>query len=201
MSIRLVTAATTPAVTLAEAKRHVHAEHHTDDDSYLEALVEVATRNTERWLGIAIAEQEWELSLDDFPAGKITLPKAPLISVDTIEYDNTAGTPTAYATFREFGVASEGSGYVMPAVDTDWPDTNEEPECVRIGFTAGFAAVPPDIKHAILLLVGDWFEHREDASEVALRPMPNGVDRLLMNYRNWAWARTPRITSPNNWSA
>ena len=185
MPLRLVTAATTPAVTLAEAKRQVHAEYHTDDDAYIESLVAAATRNTERWLGIAIAEQEWELSLDDFPDGRITLPKAPLISVDGVEYDNTDDAATPY-TARTFGIGAETAGYIMPAIGEDWPDANGEPECVRIEFTAGFATVPPDIKHAILLLVGDWFEHREDAAEVELRPMPNGVDRLLMNYRNWS---------------
>lgn len=186
MSLRLVTAATTPAVTLAEAKKHVHAEYHTDDDTYIEALVSAGTRSSERWLGIAIAEQEWELSLDDFPDGKIVLPKAPLISVDGVAYDNAAGTPTTYASFREFGVATEGRGYVLPAVDTDWPEASGEPECVRVAFTAGFATVPPDIKHAILLLVGDWFEHREDASDAELRPMPNGAAALLISYRNWS---------------
>lgn len=186
MSLRLVTAATSPAVTLAEAKKHVHAEYHTDDDAYLDGLVAAATRTTERWLGIAIASQVWELSLDGFSSRRIIVPKAPLISVDEVEYDSVENAATAITDFRQFGVATEGRGYLLPAIDSDWPATNGEPESVRITFTAGFGAIPDDIKRAILLLVGDWFEHREDASEVELRPMPNGATALLLSYRNWA---------------
>jgi uncharacterized phiE125 gp8 family phage protein len=186
MSLRLVTAGTSPAVSLAEAKKHVHAEFYEDDDAYLTALVAAATRSSERWLGIAIANQTWELRLDDFPDGKIVLPRSPLVSVDSVEFDDEANAETAYEDFREFGVATEDAGYIMPAIDEDWPATNGEPECVRITFTAGLAAVVPDIKHALLLLVGDWFEHREDAVEAALKPMPNSAAALLMSYRNWS---------------
>ena len=186
MSLTLVTAGTTPAVTLAEAKKHVRAEFYEDDDTYIEALVAAATRNSERWLGIAIADQVWELRLGGFPDGKIVLPKSPLVSVDDVEYDNESNAATPYNGFREFGVGAETSGYIMPAIDEDWPATNGEPESVRITFTAGLAASAPDIKHAILLLVGDCFEHREDTSAVAAKPMPNGATALLMTYRNWS---------------
>lgn len=186
MSLSLVTAGTSPAVTLAEAKKHVRAEFYADDDAYIEALVAAATRNSERWLGISIANQVWDMRLDGFPDGKIVLPRSPLVSVDDLEYDNEFNVSTPYNSFREFGVGAETSGYIMPAIGQDWPATNGEPESVRITFTAGLAASAPDIKHAILLLVGDWFEHREDAYAAATKSMPNGATALLMTYRNWS---------------
>lgn len=185
MSLRLVTAATTPAVTLAEAKKHVRAEFYDDDDAYLVGLVAAATRNTERWLGIAIANQVWELCLDGFPDGKLVLPKAPLVSVDAVEYDDEDDAATPYTDFREFGVEAETSGYILPAIDEEWPATNGEPESVRVTFTVGLASAP-DVKQALLLIVGTWFQHRENVVEAALRPLPNGADALLMTYRNWS---------------
>jgi len=190
MALKLVTAASAPLVSIAAAKKHVHAEDFTDDDAYLEALVATATAHIDgpepAWLGRAIGEQQWELRLDKFPTGCIRLPLPPLQSVDAVSYIKSDGTSGTITDFREFGVDSRiGAGFILPAYDAAWPDTRNEPEAVRITFTAGYADVPPVIKRAILLLVGQWYNNREDAAEIKLTEMPTGVDALIMPLRFW----------------
>lgn len=190
MALKLITPAAAPLVTLAEAKRHVLADSFTDDDTYLEALVATATAHIDApsgWLGRAVGETVWELRLDCFPSGSIKIPLPPLVSVDEIEYVKTDGTTATIADFREFGVESaNGQGFVLHAYDGEWPDTrDDEPEAVRITFTAGYSEVPKPIKHAILLLVGGWYENRENAAEIKLNEMPRGVDALLYPFRFW----------------
>jgi uncharacterized phiE125 gp8 family phage protein len=177
-------------VSLAEVKKHVHSEDFTDDDAYLEALVATATAHIDGasgWLGRAIGESEWQLLLNCFPCGGIRIPLPPLLSVDEIEYVDVEGETQTVADFRQFGIESaNGQGYVLPAYDGEWPDTrDDEPEAVRVTFTAGYSEVPKPIKHAILLLVGDWYENRENASEIKLNEMPRGVDALLYPLRFW----------------
>lgn len=177
-------------MSLQEAKRHVHAEDFTDDDDYLQSLIDVAIAHVDgpepAWLGRAIAEQEWQLLLDGFPSGCIHLPIPPLQEVTAVEYVDIDGATQTLVGFREFGVASvNSSGFILPAFDTEWPSTRDEPEAVRITFTAGYSTVPKPVKHAILLLVGQWYENREDAANLKLECMPNGVDALLMPLRYW----------------
>lgn len=188
MALTLKTASA-PLVTLAELKKHVRAEDFTDDDNYLVSLAAVAQAHIEGpggWLGRSFGEQEWTLTLDAFPAGCLHLPIPPLQSVDTVEYTKTDGTTGTVTNFREFGIGSvAGAGFILPAYASAWPDTRDEPEAVSITFTAGYDTVPPQVKHAILLLVGEWYENREDAGALKLTEIPTAASALLLPLRFW----------------
>lgn len=188
MALKLVAAASAPLVSLAEAKKHLNV-FHDDDDGYIEVLIAVATSHidgAEGWLGRAFGEQSWELSLDCFPAGEIRLPLPPLQEVTEVAYTDVDGVGQTYTGFREFGIGSVGGqGFILPAYGQRWPTARREPEAVRIKFTAGYEAVPPSVAHAIKLLIGTWYEGREDASELKLNEMPKGVDALLTPLRFW----------------
>lgn len=192
--LKLVTPPAEPVVSLAEAKSHLRV-FHDDEDAYIEALFSTATGlidGADGWLGRAIGEQEWQFNLDRFPcsdeyghAGRIYIPLAPLKSVDSVEFTASDGTVTNLSGFRTFGVGSTQPAYIVPAVGNSWPSVVREPESVRIKFTAGYATVPPGIKHAILLMIGHWYEHREDVSEGNLVEVPLASQSLLMPHRNW----------------
>lgn len=187
MALTLITASA-PLVTTVEAKRHCRIDHE-DDNAYLDSLIVVAQAYIDGpngWLGRSFGEQEWTLTLDAFPTGCLHLPIPPLQSVDTVEYTKTDGTTGAVTDFREFVIGSvTGAGFILPAYAGAWPDTRAEPEAVQITFTAGYATVPPQVKHAILLLVGEWYENREDASELKLTEIPTAACSLLMPLRFW----------------
>ena len=197
--LKLVTPPDDPVVSLADAKAHLRV-FHDDDNAYIEALVAAAVGNldgADGWLGRALAPQTWQFSVDRFPyrvdlrTGRLAIPLAPLISVDAVEYMATDGTTGALTGYRVFGVGSKQPGYIMPAVDTSWPSTKCEPEAVTVTFTAGYAesggeaAVPSGIKHAILLMVGHWFENREDVGDTKIAKIPMASEYLLMPHRNW----------------
>lgn len=192
--LKLVTSPAAPVVSLAEAKTHLRV-YHEDEDSYIEALVAAATGmidGVDGWLGRALAEQVWQYSLDRFPcrddfghAGRVYIPLAPLLSVDEVEFTASDGSESSVVGFREFGVGSTQPGYIVPAVGDSWPSTIREPESVRIKFTAGYDEIPTGIKHAVLLMVGHWFENREDLSDGKLVEMPLASKALLMPHRNW----------------
>lgn len=52
-----------------------------------------------------------------------------------------------------------------------------------IGVDVTTAPVPPAIEHAILLLVGHFYENREAVSQVETTALELGVDRLIQPYR------------------
>lgn len=196
MALKLITPAAA-IVSLAEAKRHCRAADFNDDDDYIESLVAVATGwidGKDGWLGRSVGSQTWDYVLDSFPCcgaktGGIRIPLPPLQSVAGIYYvdpDIEVETPLATDQY-EVDLFSE-PGWVVPGAD-GWPRTLDTINAVRIRFVAGYATVPAGIKHAALLLVGNWYENREAVTIDQQRPnnLPFAVDALLMPFRNWGF--------------
>lgn len=185
MTLRLVTPATTDVVSLAELKKHVRAVYHDDDDAYLQSLAAVAVSWIETWLGIAIASQTWEFVIDDFSDG-VVIPIVPISSIQSIVYDDKNGAETPLDGVRSFNTGTNSRAYALPPIGNDWPEVSGEPGAVRVTFVAGGGTVKPQIKHAVLLLVGGWYENRESVSEKAPTEIPYSVEALLLPLRNWA---------------
>lgn len=188
MALTLITPSA-PLVSLAEAKRHVRTMDFDDDDDYLTSLIAVAQAHVDGpsgWLGRSFGEQSWRLSLNAFPTGGIKLPAPPLISVEAMEYTDVNGATQTITDFRAYGVAdTRGCGYLLPVYGGAWPVARDQPEAVRIEFTAGMASIPPQLKHGMLLLIGEWYENREDAGAIKLNEIPTCATALLMPLRFW----------------
>jgi hypothetical protein len=126
-----------------------------------------------------VLQNTWPL---DPSAWALILPRWPLIAVNSIQYydgNDTLQTldPSAYVTD-----ANSEPPRLSPVSGSYWPSVGYRPNAVLINFTAGYAtagAVPPAAKHAIRLLVGNWYENREAASSLSLKEIPLGVDSLL----------------------
>ena len=171
MGLKLITPPASFPVTLAEAKQHCNVNV-TDYDALINRYIGSATTEVENWLGRALIDQTWELTLDTFPPNELRIPKPPLIQVVSVAYDNTAGDeialgPTAYTV--DAGKV-DGYGWILPA--GTWPDTFAGINAVRVRYRAGYLNeasppvqnVPDDIRHAVLLGVGDAFDTRATIS-------------------------------------
>lgn len=184
MGQTLVTPPASFPVTLAEAKAQCRVRH-SDEDTFINGLIAAATQHVEKQIGRAIIAQTWRLTLDQFSTA-IRLPLSPLIAVDAVEYSDTAGiTQTASASLYTVDNTSE-PGWVVLNQDAEWPETIDAVGAVRITYQAGYATVPAPIKHAILLLIGHWFENREAVGE-QMQALPMAVDALLVNYRAYGF--------------
>lgn len=181
--LKLVTAPASPVVTLAEAKKHVRAEYYTDDDTYLEGLVAVATSFIEgpSGIGICLSPQTWRLSLDYFPC-EICIPLGPVSAVTSIGYADSNGDD---ATVDDWRVDYDSEPCrVWPARDQAWPAVTYEPGAVKVVFVTGYPACPKDLKHAVLLIVGHLYDHREAVTaDIKAEELPMGVQSILERYR------------------
>lgn len=188
MSLRLVTPATAKIVSLEESKAHLRV-FHDDDNDYIEGLNDAAQdwlSGENNWLGRSVVEQGWELTLSRFEARRICLSKPPLVEVKNVFYTpSDGGAEVEITDFRTFDVGVANGGYILPAKNTDWPQTDGEPSSVRIVFTAGYEEAPSSVKRAALLMVGHWYENREAVTDAKIDDLPLAVDALLMPYRNW----------------
>lgn len=180
MPLKLVTPPAEEPVSLEEAKSHLRLEG-VDDDAYVAVLIAAARRRCEAYQSRAYITQTWDLYLDGFPAGDIRIPIAPLESVVSVKYKDTAGSmqtldPSCYVV----DTASE-PGRISPACGQSWPSTYGEINAVEIRFVAGYGAaadVPEHIRQAILMTVGDLYEHR-GGEEGVDRDIERAVEALL----------------------
>jgi hypothetical protein len=210
MNLRLVTPATDDIVSLTEAKAQLRIDFD-DDDDYITALAAAAQdwlTGENNWLGRSVVEQGWELTQDRFPwhgycepwphlrrhhchdyqPNALHLPKPPLKEVTGLFYTpSNGGAEVEITDFRTIGAADTNGAYLLPAKGQSWPMTDCEPGSVRVEFTAGYADLPPSIKHAALLMIAHWYENREAVTTdlKGLASLPLAVDALLAPYRSW----------------
>ncbi|NTG85858.1 hypothetical protein G6L15_06815 [Agrobacterium rhizogenes] len=189
-------APTEPAVSLEEAKRHLRV-FHDDDDTDIEGMIAAAQGAIEgpTGIGIVLMPQTWRLSFDSFYEvvgnrrtqarrhGEIIVPLGPVTAVTSVTYRDINGADQLITGLR-FDI-SESPLRIWPARDTAWPLVYCEPGAVKVTFECGFAELPQDLRWAVLLLVGHYYENREAITTdvKGLAEIPLGVSSILERYR------------------
>ncbi len=178
----------TSPVTLAEARAQLRNEDITFDDAYVTALVAAAVSAIESRYMLAISAQTIKEFHSGFPnnsgnSDKMRLRIYPVTAVTGITYkDSNGAAQTLTISNVNVGVESYRT-VITPKTGVTLPDTElGNPNAVEITYTAGFATVPTAIKQAILLMVGDWYANRENAT----RAMPTAAERLLEPFYPYA---------------
>jgi len=184
MGISVKTQPASEPVSLADIKSHVVA-FGSDDDDLLTSYIEAARSSAEVYLNRALITQTLELTLDHFPA-VINLPRCPVQSVTSITYTDVDGVSQ---TFTDFQVDVSGSAMakIKPAYGYSWPDIRPEFGSVVVEYVAGYGDaddVPASIVHAIKLIVGSFYAHREnELVGVSAADLPLNAQWLLNPYR------------------
>src|SRR5262245_425152 len=199
MALRRIVAPTVEPLTLAEVKEHLRVDHNASD-SIIEAYIAAATSYVDGEFGVlgrALVTQTWELVIDHFPVHEIKIPLPPLQSVTSIKYDDPDGFEQTLATDQYYVDDASEPAWVVPVVG-GWPTAVlQAVNSVRIRYVAGYDPTtdsPPDlagnvpqaIKQAMLLLIGNFHEHREQ-NIVGLTTMtlPFAAQNLLRPWLSW----------------
>lgn len=191
MALKLITAPVIEPVTLSEVKLHLRVDHD-DEDALLTNLIKVARELVEDGTWRALLTQTWELRLDHWPRMPLEMPKPPLQSIVSIKYLDSDGMEnTVASSVYDVDTYSE-PGRLFFKKGQSWPSTTlYERGAVRIQFKSGWLAatnVPYKIKAAILLLVGHYYENREEviiSSGLTPVELPKGVNSLLASEKVW----------------
>lgn len=163
----LVTPASSGPITLAQVKSIVHIDHADEDDS-IELMIDAAIALVDGYGGIlrtALIEQTWQQDFPYFPYCEFRLALGQLLSVTSITYYDTSNVQQTLAT-SVYAAFSDATGPFFRLKDgQSWPSTFYRDDAVRVTWKAGFGTtadfVPADIRHAMLMLIGHWFENRE----------------------------------------
>jgi uncharacterized phiE125 gp8 family phage protein len=172
-------------LSLAETKAFLKLDD-TAEDALVTTLIAAARLHVEGITAKAMVAQTWRVVLSKWPPEReVALPVGPLLSLEAVTaYDDDGEATEIDVEQFELDVATPRLR--LPA--TFDPPLVRERQGIEIDYVAGYGSdpedVPADLKHAMLVLVAYWFEHR-DAVIVAGSGsvVPTGFDRLVANYR------------------
>jgi uncharacterized phiE125 gp8 family phage protein len=141
-------------VSLAEAKAAMGVTSNTYDVQITSSL-KSSRQWIETWLGRVTTPQVWEIALDAFPLTGFRLWPVPVISIDSVKYDDADGIEQTVDAEDFYLDARSEPAWALPIGTWGAPTIIDAANAVRIRFTSGYAdaaSVPEPIKQAIILL-------------------------------------------------
>lgn len=194
MQFRSLTRTTQPAVepvTLAEAKAHLRVDT-ADDDTYIGTLITAARQWCEEYLDRTLVNTQWTMRLDSFPY-EIELPRPPIASSGTVTAVTLTCTlgdeSTATLSSSAYRVDRHSTpGVVRQLRSGTWPANLDDYNAVTVTWWAGYGAsgssVPAAIRHAMLMLIGFWYENRSSVLVGSVsKPLEFAVESLLSSQK------------------
>jgi uncharacterized phiE125 gp8 family phage protein len=180
---------TTPPIaeplSLAETKSHLRITH-SDDDTYISTLIISARRTIEAQYGMCLLQQSWSVFRDNWPCDGIFSPALfPVMSiVDLKLYGDDDVAATIDSAHYYLDSASRPARIALRRGRV-FPPPGRRSNGIELklitGFGASAAAVPQQIKQALLMIITDWFTNRGDAGGGTL---PLSALELLSPYKN-----------------
>lgn len=197
MRLDLDTEPTVEPLALQDVRNHRRVTG-SDDDDLLTELIAAARQEFEEETGRQVITATWKLYLDRFPHGRepIVVPKAPLQTVASITYVDTAGATQTWSSDEYQVDAFSGpfarQGRIYPKPVESYPGTYAVPDAVQVTFDAGYddaaAGVPKIVRAAIYSLIGGHYEEREDIIVGTVVTRNPSLERVLDRLRLPAYA-------------
>ncbi|QDK32676.1 head-tail connector protein [Sphingomonas sp. IC081] len=172
--LKRLDAPTSTVVSLSEARDHLRVSHSLDD-AYIERLIAAATAVIEgpNGAGIPLQPTKWVLTMDCLPR-HFDIDLCPVMSVERITLGGEIVSKLAYRVDLDSTPAR---------VEVAFPSVRRELGNVKVEFTAGFTAIPADLRHAVLMLISHFYENREAVSAADLKDVPFAVSSIISRYR------------------
>ena len=184
MNNYLITKPVREPVTLSQAKDHLNIDY-PDDDAFLELLITTAREAVENQTGRKLISTTMAHSRDSFSA-EMELPYTAK-SVTTIQYIDADGATQTLAATEYVVDVNRTPARVTLAFNKTFPATQNTHNAVTITYVSGYGDnaedVPAPFKQAMLLLIGNYHERREEGASLQIHSIPMGVKFLLNPYK------------------
>lgn len=195
MGLKIIAQPTGELLTIDECRQHLNVQPYEidsdgvgthPDDAQIMAMLSAARAYCENFLGLSIAQRTYELTLDQFPVGPISVTLSPLVTVESV----TVGEGSDALLDPETYLVDD---YSVPALLLPlpvWPSVTAATNLIRIRYVAGYGSgsddvpLPWEIRAAMLLMLGHFYANREAVNIGNITSdIPFGVDALLRPLR------------------
>lgn len=196
LSLTRQTPPTVEPVTVAEAKNHLRVDT-TEDDGYISTLITAAREWCEQYLDRTLVHTQWAMRLHRFPTDSqypIELPRPPVVASGTatavsITYTAESGGTATLSTAQYRVQRLETPGRVTTIYGGTWPAAMEDNDAVIVRWWAGYgdsgSSVPAGIRHAMLMLVGHWYEQRSSVLTGSISKEVEFGVKTLLDAQRW----------------
>ena len=182
-----------PIVSLEDCRAHLRVTPEDDsppshpDDALILAQLAAAREWIEGYTDRSLTPRTYDLALDHFPSNEILLPKPPATGIVSVVYFDTDGVQQTLAPSNYVLDSYQEPGWLLPASGFSWPSTYDTINAVTVRYTAGYTLwdnpvqavpMPKMMRAAVLLLLGDLYENRENTTTVRMEEIPYGVKSL-----------------------
>jgi len=182
MAWKVTTAPVNEPWTLAEVKSYLKIDD-SNEDSMLNTLIKGARMVAESYLNQGLITQTVTEKLDRLGDPTIYLSVSPVLAVSSFQYANSENTTATFAatdyvvdTFSKPARLNLGYGKTWPTL---YGNINDVTITYTVGYGTESSAVPFQIRQAILLMVADTYENRQDY----VKRLPTASQYLLDQYR------------------
>lgn len=176
-------------VTISECKDHMRIEH-TDDDVLISSLIDVAVNylDVTGMLGKAMITQTWAEHFAPNPS-TVHLSITPVQSVSSIQYYDANNALQTDTLSNYYIIGTKGYKTIYPKSGYTWPTVFKRDDAIKITYVVGFGDaatdVPTTVRHAIKMLVANYYENRENELIGTIsKTLPFGVEQLINMERN-----------------
>jgi len=173
-------------VALRECKRHLNIST-TEDDQFLTDSIDAATRYVEEFTGKCYRHQQRRLVLNSFEDDRYVMgrriypQRTPITATSDVSiiYVDTNGTTQTLPTSDYQVSVNDHPGNISEAYSATWPNTYSQDNAVTVTYSVKASSTPPTVKHAINMLVGHWYNHREATADKVTHDVSYGLNALL----------------------
>lgn len=177
-TVQTVAPASEP-LTLTEAKEQCRVDG-SDSDNVLNAYIKAARAFVEDYTGKRLVSQTVEMRCSSFN-DLSRLPTAPVTSISSVTYIDTAGDTQTLSTDVYEAVLIGDEPLIRLKVEQSWPSVRDARDAIKVTAVVGFADPDDDeledIKNAMRLMIGAWYDDR------SVGDVPPGTVALLCNHR------------------
>ena len=173
-----------PVITREQAKAHLNVDHD-DDDTLIDIYVAAAVGHIDGpdgWLGRSLGRQTLEARFDTFETdgGDLALSCGPVVELVSIGWTGADRLPRV------------GDPALVDLIDNalcfdglaPWTGMRVGREVLKVRYVAGYETLPPAIRSALLLMVGDLYRFRETSSDQGVTPIAIPMSTTVTNLLN-----------------
>lgn len=174
-------------ISLARAKKQLkfddHEAEHIEDD-LIQSYIDAAIGYAENYTGQEITEKKYLINGKSFQDA-LSFSKQKIQSIDSIKYLDTEGTEQTIATENyQLTTVDKYENAIEFAEDYTLPEVQQYKfNAVKLTVIVGYASgkVPKSMQQAILMLIGHYYENRQDA----VKEKCTAAENMLHKYRRY----------------
>jgi uncharacterized phiE125 gp8 family phage protein len=164
--IQITAGTSVDVVTLAKAKKHLRVDaDFTDEDDLIQDYIDAAVTQAENYIGGHVTDKNIVFKMTGFD-NPLVFEAFPVKAVTSVKYFEQGTEAEKTMDAENYTLTAETSKRFAIRFKGDLPSVQDRFDAVTVTINVGMETIDKPIAQAVLLMVADMYERREDRAEV-----------------------------------